>query len=38
MIFALLLRLTRYWTGPSTPALPCSDLSSSAKRQLRSVA
>ncbi len=38
MIFALLLRLTRYWTGPSAPEGPCSDLSGSAKRHLRSVA
>ena len=38
MIFALLFRFTRYWTGTSTPQEPCSDLSRSAKRQLRSAA
>ncbi len=41
MIFALLFRLTRYWTGPSAPEGPCTDLSGlsgSAKRHLRSVA
>ncbi len=38
MIFALLFRLTRYWTGPSTPQRPCSDLSGPSTRHLRSVA
>lgn len=38
MIFALLFRLTRYWTGPSTPQGPCSDLTVPAKRHLRPVA
>ncbi len=38
MLIALLFRLTRYWTGPSTPQTLSSDLSESSKRRLRSVA
>ena len=38
MIFALLFRFTRYWTGSSTPQDPCSDVPRSAKRHLRSAA
>ena len=38
MIVALLFRLTRYWTGPSTPQGLRSDLSDMSKRHLRSVA